>query len=254
MTRNTALTLFVLASLGLAAAGAQASACRATSGPAATPVVELYTSEGCSSCPPADRWLSGLRDAAAQGRVVAQAFHVSYWDYLGWVDRFATPAHTRRQREQAAYEGLRSIYTPQLVVDGRDSRDPDTALQRRPGPAGARIEMALAAPDRVVATVDPAAGVDAWDAYWTVTEDGHRSKVTAGENTGERLLHDFVVRQYVPVGRYRGAARLEVALVPASVPQRRVNLVVTDARSRKPLQALSLACPAPAQGASNRPG
>lgn len=254
MSRTRARTLFALASLGLAAASAQGTACRAASGAVATPVVELYTSEGCSSCPPADRWLSGLRDAAGQGRVVAQAFHVSYWDYLGWVDRFAAPAHTRRQREQAASEGLRSIYTPQLVIDGRDSRDYEAVLQRRPGPPGARITMELAAADRVVAMVDPATGVDAWEAYWTVTEDGHRSKVTAGENSGERLLHDFVVRQYVPVGRYRGAARLELAVVPATAHPRRVNLVVTDARSRKPLQALSLGCSVPTQGASNRPG
>ena len=75
-----------------AIAGPDTAVCQARSAATLTPVVELYTSEGCSSCPPADKWLSTLKDDAAKGRVVAQAFHVGYWDYIGWVDRFASPA------------------------------------------------------------------------------------------------------------------------------------------------------------------
>src|SRR6185369_14864999 len=95
------------------AAACAASSCEAVSGPQVTPVIELYTSEGCSSCPPADRWLSQLKTAAAQGRVVAQAFHVGYWDYIGWVDRFASPANTAKQKQVASLNRLSSIYTPQ---------------------------------------------------------------------------------------------------------------------------------------------
>ena len=95
---------------------AQSNQCVITSGATITPVVELYTSEGCSSCPPADKWASTLKGSNA----VVQAFHVGYWDYIGWVDRFAAPAYTQRQRDIAAKNNLRSIYTPQAVLDGKD--------------------------------------------------------------------------------------------------------------------------------------
>jgi hypothetical protein len=121
ITRQSIRHLTRVAALGCALGGAGTSwaaapaACSVQSGPNLTPVLELYTSEGCSSCPPADKWLSGLKPAAAEGKVVVQAFHVGYWDDIGWVDRFASPAHTARQREIAAANGLRNIYTPQLA-------------------------------------------------------------------------------------------------------------------------------------------
>ena len=232
-------TLPALLVLAAACGAAHAGDCSAQSPANRTPVIELYTSEGCSSCPPADRWLSGLKDAAAQGRVVAQAFHVGYWDYIGWVDRFANPAHTARQRELAARGGSSSVYTPQLVRDGQDWRDYARALSAPPQPATVNIRLARMG-DAVEAAVT-AGG--AWSAYWTVTEHGHASKVSAGENTGETLKHDFVVRQYVPVGQYQGAQKLKlrpVAATPGHAQQ--VNLVVTEAKGGKPLQALSLAC------------
>ena len=91
-------------------------ACTAASTRQVPPVVELYTSEGCNSCPPADRWLSKLK---ADPAVVALAFHVDYWDRLGWKDRFASAAFTARQAAQQASNGARFSYTPQVVVDGR---------------------------------------------------------------------------------------------------------------------------------------
>src|SRR6476659_2802738 len=95
-------------------------ACTAASTRQVAPVVELYTSEGCNSCPPADRWLSKLK---ADPAVVALAFHVDYWDRLGWKDRFASAAFTQRQAAQQATNGARFSYTPQVVVDGRDRTD-----------------------------------------------------------------------------------------------------------------------------------
>src|SRR6187551_3846505 len=107
----------IAVSLALGAGGAYAATatCKAQSPATLTPVIELYTSEGCSSCPPADRWLSTLKDDAAGGKAVVQAFHVGYWDYIGWVDRFANPAHTARQKQVAAANQLSGIYTPQVV-------------------------------------------------------------------------------------------------------------------------------------------
>jgi hypothetical protein len=206
-------------------------------------VLELYTSEGCSSCPPADRWATSLKPAAAQGQLVVQAFHVGYWDHLGWVDRFASPVFTSRQRQVGSQNGLRSIYTPQVVRNGNDWPD-WRGLPVPTEPARAILSLRRQGPDRFEAEVTPTAEASgAWSAYWTVTEHGHSSRVRAGENAGEFLKHDFVVRQYTPAGDYRGAARLALNSIAAD-PQhpRQINLVVFDPRSGKTLQALSLQC------------
>jgi hypothetical protein len=228
-------TLLALPLTALAAS----PACEMRSGERLTPVIELYTSEGCSSCPPADQWFSTLKGKP----VVAQAFHVGYWDYIGWVDRFATPANSNRQRELAAINGLRSVYTPQLVRNGRDWRDYVRALD---GNALARATISLQltnATDSFEARVTPASGVASWSAYWTVTEHGHSSRVKAGENTGATLQHDFVVRQYTPVGRYQGSQTLKfVAIAAQAGHPRQINLVVSDPKTGEPLQAVSLQC------------
>lgn len=222
---------------------AEAASCRAESGTVLTPVIELYTSEGCSSCPPADKWLSTLKPLAARGQAVVQAFHVGYWDYIGWVDRFAAPSHTTRQREVAKFNRLNNIYTPQLVRSGRDSRDYSAATLTSQEPARARIAMSRGAGDAFEAVVTPADSAGSWSAYWTVTEMGHASKVRAGENAGETLSHDFVVRQYVPAGEYKGPSKLVLRAVPGETGHaRQVNLVVFEPRTGRPLQALSLGC------------
>jgi hypothetical protein len=230
------------AALGVGTAMAAGPVCKAESPANQVPVIELYTSEGCSSCPPADRWLSTLKGASANGRAVVQAFHVGYWDYIGWVDRFANPAYTTRQKQIASYNGQSGIYTPQLVRNGQDWHDYGNALSGS-APARAHITLNKNADDAFEATVAPAEGVNAWAAYWTVTENGHSSKVKAGENAGEFLQHDFVVRQYVPVGEYRGAGKVTLRALPAQAGHaRQVNLVVFDPKSGKPLQALGLGC------------
>lgn len=226
---------------GASAIAAPDAVCQVRSAVTLTPVIELYTSEGCSSCPPADRWLSTLKDDAAQGRVVAQAFHVGYWDSLGWVDRFANPAYTQRQRQVAAWNHQSTVYTPQVVRNGRDWRGDKVFGPQEP--AFATIQLQRTADDAFTATVTPVDGTGAWGAYWTVTEHGHGSKVKAGENAGEFLRHDFVVRQYVPAGDYRGAASLTLHAVHAQPDHpRRVNLVVFDAKDGHTLQALGVGC------------
>ncbi len=222
--------------------------CVASSGPQVTPVLELYTSEGCSSCPPADQWVSGLKGQQA----VVQAFHVGYWDQLGWIDRFATPAHTKRQREIAVRNRLRHIYTPQVVVNGRDWPQWGKAGSRISGPrAAATLHIALKrqAEDQYEATVTPSAGAgaaQAWAAYWTVTEHGHSSRVKAGENAGEFLKHDFVVRQYTQAGSYQAGTLPQTlafrSLAATPGHERQINLVLVEPSSGHTLQALSLYC------------
>ena len=219
---------------------AAAPVCEAKSGAGLTPVLELYTSEGCSSCPPADQWLSTLKGKP----VVAEAFHVAYWDYIGWKDRFAQATFSARQKDIAAHNRLNSIYTPQLVRNGRDWHD----YQKLTEPAlAAKASISLQRvgdTDGFEARVEPADPKAAWTAYWTVTEDGHSSRVKAGENAGEFLKHDFVVRQYTPLGRYEGAQQLKFfALAAQADNPRRINLVVSDSQSGEALQALSLPCP-----------
>ena len=188
-----------LAVLGHAAARA-GEVCSAQSARGVAPVVELYTSEGCNSCPPADRWLSKLK---ADPAVVALAFHVDYWDRLGWKDRFASPAYTQRQAESQRSSGARFSYTPQVIVDGADRPDwtglgASIATRGRSAPL---VEVALTRDgEHFSATVAPARGAPArLAAYWAITEQGHVSAVKAGENSGVTLNHDFVVREYRPV-------------------------------------------------------
>ena len=234
------LSLLLTPSLPAASLAAN-PVCEVRSGDHLTPVIELYTSEGCSSCPPADQWLSTLKGKP----VVAQAFHVAYWDYIGWVDRFASPSHAERQRQLATANSLRSIYTPQLVRNGRNWRDYAAATTVRDEPARATITLMRAAndPDSFEAKVVPAAGVTTWSAYWSVTEHGHSSRVKAGENNGETLRHDFVVRQYTPVGRYQGAQTLKFNAIAATPAHpRQINLVMSDPETGRPLQAISLHC------------
>lgn len=240
LLRRIALPLGLLVPLAGAAA---APVCEARSGEHITPVLELFTSEGCSSCPPADRWLSGLKGQP----VVAQAFHVGYWDYIGWVDRFATPAHTVRQRDIAARQGLRTIYTPQWVRNGQDWRDWRRLAQPSTDTARARIVLRPAAgPNLFEAQIDPTDATQRWSAYWSVTEHGHSTRVPSGENAGELLHHDFVVRQYTPVGQYQGPQTLRFAAIAAQPAHpRQINLVVFNPDSGAPLQAVSLSCPMP---------
>ena len=228
------------------AAFADPAACSARSAAIVTPVVELYTSEGCNSCPPADRWLSQL---AAEPNLVALAFHVDYWDRLGWKDRFANAAHTERQARQQAVNGARFSYTPQVVVNGADRKD--WPALRVPGvrPA-ASVQIELSRDGNTVnASVQvPSGGPARLGAYWAVTEQGHVSAVKAGENEGVTLKHDFVVREYRPVGPWKAAAGAATALsyTPAlpvdPAHPRQVNLVVVDGDTGRPLQALKLGC------------
>lgn len=241
------LLLAVAAASTFPPALAQATAsCSAQSGAVAPTVVELYTSEGCSSCPPADRWLASLR---GRNDVLALAFHVTYWDRLGWPDRFAAAAHTTRQYELAQRAGSRQVYTPQVVVDGADWRRWPALPGAQAAPAAAPAAPALKLErqgERVVATVTAAPGADTRLAgYWAVLEDRHRSRVIAGENRGETLRHDHVVRLYEPVAAWAASggsmASIGVSRGVAEHP-RRVAFVVTDAGSGRPLQALALAC------------
>lgn len=210
---TTALGRAVLLVLALAcvrgALGAPSS-CSSVSGARTLPLVELYTSEGCDSCPPADRWLRETfapPQQASSARAAVLAFHVDYWDSLGWPDRFASHAHTERQQMLVRAGGRRTAYTPQLFIQGRDRglwRDGSVSKaldEIGRAPARAHIELAARA-DADAVIVDVRARVDAvkpadLELRVALTEGGLSSRVTAGENAGVELAHGHVVRAFV---------------------------------------------------------
>jgi hypothetical protein len=205
-----------------------AAACTATSGPQAPTLVELYTSQGCSSCPPADRWLSRL---PADGSVLPLAFHVSYWDYLGWKDPLGRPEHAQRQRQQQAVNGSRIAYTPQVVLQGQDARNWPAWAPRAAGAApwrlrlscdGQQVRAELQGPPRRLA------------AQWWWTRSGFETAVGAGENRGERLRHDHVVQggQAVPAFDFGGQQQLQLSLPANPPPGQRLVLVLLDPSRR----------------------
>ena len=225
-----------------------AAECTVRSGPEANALVELYTSEGCSSCPPADRWLSSFVSVADK-RVVPLAFHVSYWDYIGWKDLFADERYTDRQRAFAKATGARSVYTPQVILAGRDypawnGSGVGAALEGvKAKRAGAVIEITSRASQggavegRVSAQV-LATGQAHLALVVAVTQNGLSTKVTAGENRGEMLLHNFVVRDLAVIPARKGA----FAFKPKGdwkPDQMSLVAFVQDTRSGHVLQALS---------------
>ena len=175
------------------------------SGPANPRValLELYTSEGCSSCPPADRWVSSLRRPTLNpDQLVVLAFHVDYWNDLGWRDRFSQHSFTERQQALVSANGLRTAYTPQLVLNGRDFRGYGgiekqiARLHSEPAAVRLRLETKQRGTSlRITAVAESEQPLDPDSSlYVAIYENNLETTVENGENRGRRLRHDFVVR------------------------------------------------------------
>jgi hypothetical protein len=226
--------------LSAAAAAQPDVTCRAESRAQPPAVVELYTSEGCSSCPPADRWASRLK---GRSDVLVLGFHVNYWDKLGWPDRFATAATTERQHLLQRAMGTPYVYTPQVVLNGRDLRAwSSAALPRMPD---SPVTLTLAREGSVARATVSAPPAQRLAGFWAVLEDGHASRVKSGENAGETLAHDHVVTLYQPVAEWQSSASAQsftLALPAATSKSRRIAFVVTDTGGARPLQAVVAGC------------
>ncbi|HMA15894.1 MAG: DUF1223 domain-containing protein [Bacteroidota bacterium] len=173
-------------------------------------VVELFTSQGCSSCPPADELLAEL---AADPGVLALSFHVDYWDYIGWKDPFAAPQYTERQRDYAAALGLRYVYTPQMVIDGRHNvvgskrREVVQAVEKASA-AMTAVDVTLEATDGGRAVLSAGTPPSEEATVWLVIfDDGHDTPVERGENRGRALHNSNVVRELKALGAWSGAAK-----------------------------------------------
>lgn len=245
--------VLALSSLPSFAAG---ETCESHSTATRVAVLELYTSEGCSSCPPADRWVSALpAKGLAADRVIPLAFHVDYWDQLGWPDRMAKAQFSARQRMQADRSRASVIYTPQLLLNGSDYRSSfsdarfadrvgelnrltagaDLTMRQRPAPSSVEVELDMRL-DRAPAGSIPRI-------YVAITENRLQTAIKAGENQGKLLNHDFVVRELtgpLPAdsgGRMHWKSAM-VLRADWKRPDLSVVAFVEDERSGEILQAL----------------
>lgn len=187
---------------GLAALGASFAGGPAASAADRPVVVELFTSQGCSSCPPADVLLGEL---ARRDDVLALSFHVDYWDRLGWKDPFSSPMATARQRAYAQKLGLRTVYTPQAVVDGTaemvgsDRRAVARAIAAARAQQTVDVKLVRDAGDLVV-RVGPVEGMGRTSVQLVAYAPGQTTRVTAGENGGRSLANANIVRSVEMLG------------------------------------------------------
>lgn len=179
-------------------------------------VIELFTSQGCSSCPPADALLGRLAAAGhSDGRpVVALSYHVDYWNDLGWADPFSTQAWTQRQQQYSHALGDDRVYTPELVVGGGAGMVGSQASTVARAIAAAPKQQLLTAiavwaADSITIDATAPNGAEVWVAVW---QDAAKTKVTSGENSGESLLGDRVVRKLERVATSGHTGKLAVAL------------------------------------------
>ncbi len=228
--------------------------CQVQSGKFITPVVELYTSEGCSSCPPADVWLS---QQAHRTDINANflAFHVDYWDDIGWPDRFANQAYTQRQYARVQRKGSSQVYTPQVMIGEQTGvswswpdRSQSFIKQANSELAIASIELkANRSGEKWKANVGLSSLSALPNAQWylAVYQDGLSSQVRAGENKGKLLKHDRVVRQWLGPYRFDGKSTtkdFDIALSKAGVTdQTGLLAVLENSTNGRVLQSLRLA-------------
>lgn len=216
-------------------------------------VVELFTSEGCSSCPPADNLLSQLARGLPDIEVVPLSEHVDYWNQLGWQDRFSSPLFSARQQDYGRVFRIESVYTPQIVVNGQvefSGSDRERAyreIQKAAQAPRAAVEISLAG-DMVKLKVEKLpAGTRSADIFLAITESDLESNVQSGENSGRQLRHTGVVRSLTSLGHLdmkKAAAYSADAKLNLKSEWRRENLklvlFVQDRGSRKILGAATL--------------
>lgn len=162
-------------------------------------VLELYTSEGCSSCPPADRWLSDLKkDDRLWREMIPIAFHVDYWNDIGWRDRFSSPAYSERQRQYARSKGLSTVYTPGFLLNGREWRT-FFGLRKLPlEPDSGAGNLTVSLDQQTIQATYLTGGQVITQPVLNIAVLGFDlfTQVEAGENHGKQLKHDFAVLGY----------------------------------------------------------
>lgn len=189
-------------------------------------VIELFTSEGCNSCPPADRWLSGFKDHPGLfSEVIPMAFHVDYWDWIGWEDRFARPEYSARQTAYVEAGNLSQRYTPGIIVNSEEFRAWFSGRREVTSPLVARGRLSVTLDEgQLSARFGFESESRPLTLHMAYLGNGLSSEVTKGENAGKTLRHDFVVLEWY---RAQGDGRWSVELPDApDAGQSRTALVV----------------------------
>jgi hypothetical protein len=228
------------------------AACDVKTGPRTTALVELYTSEGCSSCPPADQRLSQFPSREyGLGQIVPISLHVDYWDYLGWKEPFAQARFSERQSWLVRTNGHKTVFTPHFFVSGKEVRDWHDDLDdelKRVTAQPARADISIHAESTGPGTLSVAASAtgplsgDQLALFVVLTEDKLTSSVSAGENRGVTLAHDHVVREWIgPIELNGGRVDFKQTVSTRSTwnaAQLGVAAFVQDLRTGQVLQAV----------------
>lgn len=229
-------------------------------------LVELFTSEGCSSCPPADALLIKLEktEPIAGAEVIALSQHVDYWNRLGWVDPYSAAEFSTRQGNYSSAFGRDGVYTPQMIVDGQSefvgsnesrarqaiaaaARSPKATITLTRNEAATSAEAGSIPLEVRIERLPPVASGDTAEVLLAVTESGLRSNVSSGENSGRRLMHTAVVRQFSVIGVANAGSEAAFSASPVLKTLqewKRANLravvFVQERQSRKVLGAASI--------------
>ena len=205
-------------------------------------VIELYTSEGCSSCPPADKWLTGFKDhSRLWNEIIPLAFHVDYWDYIGWKDRFAEAQFGDRQRYYAFSEQVSGVYTPGVMLNGREWRGwyrnkPIQKMADRAGELSIKVKG-----DQLDVSFNSTDTKALFNVNIAVLGFDLKSDINRGENRGRELTHDFVVLGHKQVRLQREDDQFKVSTVLPELKLRADKLAiavwVNQSRDLTPLQA-----------------
>jgi hypothetical protein len=260
--RIPAIAVMVVLSIGASMLAVTPQPLRGSdAGSEARPVlVELFTSEGCSSCPPADRFLEKLDGQPIQGaEMIVLSEHVDYWNHIGWKDPYSASFYSQRQSAYANRFGLDSVYTPQMVVDGTsefvgsNSGLADRAFRKALGVPKLPVRFSSISADASntlrahleTGTLDASFGSREADVYVAVALNRAESQVSAGENAGHRLAHVSVVKSLTKVGALKQgqvlAQDVQLKLGPGSDPSGlRVVAFVQEARQGRVLGAASM--------------
>ena len=239
--------IFTLFFLGYAGVGGAGQGGVFQSGPDQVVLLELFTSEGCSSCPPADEWMRGLKHSPYLWKAfVPAAFHVDYWDYLGWKDALGREEYSQRQRDYTAWWRARSVYTPMIVKNGAELKEwyltPAVKIAGRKNAGTLRVERKNDKEFEITFLPHNGQFKDHLSVNAAYLGCDISSRVEKGENSGKMLEHDFAVLSFVKkeIGYQHGALKATVrfdSTGPVAVSRHAIAVWITHRGTSEPLQA-----------------
>ena len=224
----------ILSMMLLVNAAAHAQNMTLESGTHQTTLIELYTSEGCSSCPPAEHWLNSfITSPKLFKEVIPLAFHVNYWDYIGWKDPFAKASYGNRQRQHYAERNISQVYTPGMVVNGKEDRTWRSNRVNYTTKPAAKLTANIVN-NQVHITFDH----KNYDVHVALTGSNFVSKIKAGENEDRELRHNFVVLGYAKKTATNNKTTVSIPSSAIASKDHAIVIWVTRVGRLKPLQAV----------------